>query len=207
MNNQEILRYAVSKYPEIKDILIECNDKLLNIDEYYQIIDICEISGKLIFNAEPSEDNGMWDWKLESMFNRTIRDTEQRANEIWIETGRFEDHRRDHEEYLKENRKRKRIELELASQHYPELKDLLEEADRRLTEVDPNYIIHQIKEKYGTLRYYASPSQDSQWDNTYSEKSEKIEKITNEIENRGTQIWIDSGFYFECYPNYMSKRD
>ena len=195
MNNQEILRYAVSKYPEIKDILIECNDKLLNIDEYYQIIDICEISGKLIFNAEPSEDNGMWDWKLESMFNRTIRDTEQRANEIWIETGRFEDHRRDHEEYLKENRKRKRIELELASQHYPELKDLLEEADRRLTEVDPNYIIHQIKEKYGTLRYYASPSQDSQWDNTYSEKSEKIEKITNEIENRGTQIWIDSGFY------------
>lgn len=195
MNNQEIIRDTIRKYPEIEDVLIECNDKLLNIDEYYQIIDICEISGKLIFNAEPSSDNDMWDWKPESMFNRTIRDTEQSANEIWIETGRFEDHRRDHEEYLKENRKRKHIELELASQHYPELKDLLEEADRRLTEVDPNYIIHQIKEKYGTLRYYASPSQDSQWDNTYSEKSEKIEKITNEIENRGTQIWIDSGFY------------
>ena len=30
--------------------------------------------------------------------------------------------------------------------------------DQRLSAIDPEYVVHQIKEKYGTLRYYCAPS-------------------------------------------------
>lgn len=30
--------------------------------------------------------------------------------------------------------------------------------DRHLARLDPNYVVHQIKEKFGTLRYYCEPS-------------------------------------------------
>jgi hypothetical protein len=30
--------------------------------------------------------------------------------------------------------------------------------DQRLSTIDPEYVVHQIKEKYGTLRYYCAPS-------------------------------------------------
>jgi hypothetical protein len=30
--------------------------------------------------------------------------------------------------------------------------------DERLAAIDPNYAVHQVKEKFGTLRYYAEPS-------------------------------------------------
>jgi hypothetical protein len=30
--------------------------------------------------------------------------------------------------------------------------------DQRLTAIDPEYVVHQIKEKFGTLRYYCAPS-------------------------------------------------
>jgi hypothetical protein len=33
-------------------------------------------------------------------------------------------------------------------------KDIILKADRMLEHIDPNYTIHQVKEKYGTLRYY-----------------------------------------------------
>jgi hypothetical protein len=30
--------------------------------------------------------------------------------------------------------------------------------DERLSAIDPDYVVHQIKEKFGTLRYYCAPS-------------------------------------------------
>ncbi|MDD4868172.1 MAG: hypothetical protein PHQ28_13935 [Mycobacterium sp.] len=30
--------------------------------------------------------------------------------------------------------------------------------DARLASLDPNYVVHQVKEKFGTLRYYCEPS-------------------------------------------------
>jgi hypothetical protein len=38
---------------------------------------------------------------------------------------------------------------------------LIVELDARLSELDPNYRIEQIKEKFGLLRYYATPSTGS----------------------------------------------
>jgi hypothetical protein len=32
--------------------------------------------------------------------------------------------------------------------------------DQRLSAIDPEYVVHQIKEKFGTLRYYCTPSGD-----------------------------------------------
>ena len=32
--------------------------------------------------------------------------------------------------------------------------------DERLSAIDPEYVVHQIKEKFGTLRYYCAPSGD-----------------------------------------------
>jgi len=33
--------------------------------------------------------------------------------------------------------------------------------DERLSAIDPEYVVHQIKEKFGTLRYYCVPSGDA----------------------------------------------
>lgn len=33
--------------------------------------------------------------------------------------------------------------------------------DERLSAIDPEYVVHQIKEKFGTLRYYCAPSGDA----------------------------------------------
>jgi hypothetical protein len=33
--------------------------------------------------------------------------------------------------------------------------------DQRLSAIDPEYVVHQIKEKFGTLRYYGAPSGDN----------------------------------------------
>lgn len=35
------------------------------------------------------------------------------------------------------------------------------DCDKELTAIDPNYAIFQIKEKFGVLRYYMSPSNDT----------------------------------------------
>jgi len=32
--------------------------------------------------------------------------------------------------------------------------------DQRLSTVDPEYVVHEIKEKFGILRYYCAPSGD-----------------------------------------------
>jgi hypothetical protein len=37
---------------------------------------------------------------------------------------------------------------------------LVVSVDQQLAEVDPDYVIHQVKEKYGTLRFYCSPCGD-----------------------------------------------
>ncbi|OBB81462.1 hypothetical protein A5760_16365 [Mycobacterium colombiense] len=32
--------------------------------------------------------------------------------------------------------------------------------DERLAAIDPDYVVHQVKEKFGALRYYSAPSDD-----------------------------------------------
>lgn len=44
--------------------------------------------------------------------------------------------------------------IDVESGWYP----LVADVDRQLRNLDPDYIVHQIKQKYGTLRYYCWPS-------------------------------------------------
>ena len=55
---------------------------------------------------------------------------------------------------------------------------LIVEVDRRLSELDPNYKVQQIKQKFGTLRYYCSPSGDEPLPDTL----DAFESITDEAE-------------------------
>jgi hypothetical protein len=34
------------------------------------------------------------------------------------------------------------------------------DVDQRLSVIDPDYVVHQVKEKFGTLRYYCAPSEE-----------------------------------------------
>lgn len=60
--------------------------------------------------------------------------------------------------------------------------DLLLELDAKLAEIDPDYIIHQAKQKFGELRVYASRS-----DGTFDRDSEFV-KLIREASERSTRI-------------------
>ena len=50
--------------------------------------------------------------------------------------------------------------------------------DERLSAIDPEYVVHQIKEKFGTLRYYCAPSGDE----PSAAVSDAFRAITDEAE-------------------------
>jgi hypothetical protein len=65
---------------------------------------------------------------------------------------------------------------------------LLVEMNERLSELDPDYQIGQIKEKWGGLRYYFTPSP---W--TDEPTQQKMWAIEHEIEARSYQICEECG--------------
>lgn len=57
--------------------------------------------------------------------------------------------------------------------------------DERLAAIDPDYVVHQVKEKFGTLRYYCAPSGDPStelWDTFHGivGEAERMSAITCE---------------------------
>lgn len=61
---------------------------------------------------------------------------------------------------------------------------LIAEVDRQLSSLDPNYVVHQVKQKFGTLRYYCSPSGDEPSPETLG----AFDSITEEAERASTVI-------------------
>lgn len=59
---------------------------------------------------------------------------------------------------------------------------LIEELDRKITELDENYKICQIKQKYGSLRYYVEHSTDS------IELIDQIEELTHAYEDKSLTV-------------------
>jgi hypothetical protein len=49
--------------------------------------------------------------------------------------------------------------------------------DQRLAAIDPDYVVHQIKEKFGTLRYYCAPSGEPG-----TETYEAFDQVTSEAQ-------------------------
>jgi hypothetical protein len=64
--------------------------------------------------------------------------------------------------------------IDVESGWYP----LVADVDRQLRNLDPDYIVHQVKQKYGTLRYYCWPSGDEPSRSTL----DAFESITEEAE-------------------------
>lgn len=63
--------------------------------------------------------------------------------------------------------------------------NLVYECHEKLLSIDPNYTIFQIKQKFGTLRYYAEPSQ--------LKLAQQFRAIINEYERLSGQICEVSG--------------
>lgn len=56
---------------------------------------------------------------------------------------------------------------------------LLIELDKQLSKTDPNYTIEQVKEKYGTLRFYVGELTIAGW--RFVEDAEKASETTCEL--------------------------
>lgn len=56
---------------------------------------------------------------------------------------------------------------------------IVENCHKALLEIDPNYIVSQVKEKFGTLSYYASPSEEAK------EKGIRYEQLAPPIREAG----------------------
>lgn len=67
---------------------------------------------------------------------------------------------------------------------YPqEWEDLIIEVDEKLSALDPDYIVDQVKEKFWGLRYYYTPSEG------VSEESVKqMRSIVSDAENRSYEL-------------------
>ena len=62
------------------------------------------------------------------------------------------------------------------------------DCDKELTAIDPNYQILQIKEKFGGLRYYMTPSND-----TTEEQRDKMYKVISKYEVKAAQTCEATG--------------
>ena len=65
---------------------------------------------------------------------------------------------------------------------------LVVDCDKELTAIDPNYGVFQIKEKFGALRYYMSPSND-----TTPEQRDAMWAITSKYEELSKTVCEATG--------------
>lgn len=88
---------------------------------------------------------------------------------------------------------------------------IIVDCDAELTAIDPNYQVFQIKEKFGGLRYYMSPSNDTtaQQRDVMHEVVSKYEKIaarTCEATGLpGVLMRSIGGWYKTLSPDYAAK--
>lgn len=80
---------------------------------------------------------------------------------------------------------------------------------RELERLDPEYTIFQIKEKFGELRYYATPSnpQLNKEFNSIIEKYSRISRQTCEISGKHGQLMRNNyGVYKTLHPDHLPER-
>lgn len=78
--------------------------------------------------------------------------------------------------------------------------ELVSDLHDDLVEIDPDYLLFQVKEKFGTLRFYAELSQEMYDSASDSEKSsseimQKFEKIIGEYEHGSSFICEECSHY------------
>ena len=81
--------------------------------------------------------------------------------------------------------------------------DLIYELHNKIVEIDPNYKILQIKEKFGRLRFYFSSQLSDQWDtlhNLVDEYEAKSGHICEECGAEGFQAMFGGWVVTSCEP-------
>jgi len=88
---------------------------------------------------------------------------------------------------------------------------LIVDCDKELTAIDPNYAILEIKEKFGALRYYMTPSNDTtpeQRDSMWAivHKYEELSRVTCEATGApGVLMQSIGGWYKTLNPEYATN--
>lgn len=86
--------------------------------------------------------------------------------------------------FVKSNPKNNEVYIDMCTDELgPNLATLLHNTNRQIKNLAPGYNIAQIKEKFGTLRFYADLPED-----TTDENYDKIQKIITQTEQDGTKI-------------------
>lgn len=79
--------------------------------------------------------------------------------------------------------------------------DLIVSLDKELSDIDPNYVIHQIKEKFGGLRYYFATNTDKRSEmNGIVKRYEDLSLQTCEISGKPGVLMSKNGFYKTLSP-------
>lgn len=82
---------------------------------------------------------------------------------------------------------------------------LLESLHREFLEVDPNYRLYQIKEKFGSLRVYFAPSspQFEERLSAIASRHERISQLTCEVTGKAGQLMVKDGRYKTLSRSFM----
>lgn len=84
--------------------------------------------------------------------------------------------------------------------------DLIVDLDRELRDIDPNYVIHQIKEKFGGLRLYFDTKTDKRSEmNAVVKKYEDLSQQTCELSGKPGVLMTDGYTYKTLSQESASK--
>lgn len=84
--------------------------------------------------------------------------------------------------------------------------DLISDLDKELSGIDPNYVIHQVKEKFGGLRFYFATNTDKRAEmNEVVKRYEELSQQTCEISGKPGVLMSRDGLYKTLSPEFVSE--
>lgn len=80
--------------------------------------------------------------------------------------------------------------------------DLIADLDKELSSIDPNYVVHQVKEKFGGLRFYFATNTDKRAEmNEVVKRYEDLSLRTCELSGKPGVLMSKEGFYRTLNPD------
>ena len=79
--------------------------------------------------------------------------------------------------------------------------DLIADLDRELSSIDPSYVVHQVKEKFGGLRFYFATNTNKRGEmNEVVKRYEDLSLRTCELSGKPGVLMHKNGFYRTLSP-------
>lgn len=85
--------------------------------------------------------------------------------------------------------------------------DLIEDLHNEINEIDPDYRIYQVKEKFGALRFYYAPSNPDFKDRIDSivARYERISLLTCEVTGKPGQLMFRDGVWKTLHRSFFDE--